>query len=169
MQDLEPSRTPSRDPPHSLCSGGGTKVDMSTRVPARCHRRTICVSSLLAAAQPMSQWFSGDFLQQISEKSEALCFALRLQLSLHWKEVVECELEKWVSSTNPSGIAHARLVFFMALNGFFLFKPAPLYLYPVFVLINQYGKLGERHSICGFLWVYMCHNVLFSYQVDVTK
>lgn len=92
---------------------------MSTPWSDSSHHRTRLVSPLLAEAQPAFQWFSGDFLQLISEKSEALCLDLKdchCLLPLEGSGGVRggemSEFNKPIQGT-----AHAT-GFFMALSGF---------------------------------------------------
>lgn len=99
----------------------------------------------------MSQWFSRDFLQRISEKSEALCFALRLQLSLPLEGSGGVRVGEMSEFSKPiQGIAHAA-GFFMALNDF-SFLSLRLFTYTQCCADKPVWEVGERHSICGFLW-----------------
>lgn len=116
----------------------------------------------------MSQWFSRDFLQRISEQSEALCFALRLQLSLPLEGSGGVRVGEMSEFSKPfQGIAHAT-GFFMALNDF-SFLTLGLFTYTQCCADKPVWEVGERHSICGFCGVYVPQWPISSYQVDVTK
>lgn len=97
----------------------GAQDGLSTPWSASSHHRTSLVSSLLAEAQPAFQWFSRDFLQLISEKSEALCLVLKdchCLLPLEGSGGVRVgEMSEF--SKPIQGTAHAT-GFFMAVNGF---------------------------------------------------
>lgn len=129
----------------------GPRWPWAPRGPVSCQRRTRLVSLLLAEAQPMFQWFSRDFLQLISEKSEALCFVLRLQLSLP----LEGSGGVWVGEMSEfskpiQGTAQAT-GFFMAVNDF-SFLTLGLFTYTQCCADKPVWEVGERHSIYGFLW-----------------